>query len=224
MPPRPSDCSQYRGSGTWSKPWRGLSENAQRKDNAEGPVCMADSSVFGYHARIAGDQSRGASSEPRDCGFQYLGSVSPGRERGSRSLEDLRRYRFPADAEAGKSAQRGTERHWRVNDGFVSTRPAEPCQLDGQRHAAYWRGADSCVRDLPVLQRPGTGTLHLRRHGGTAWLGTAAFGRGDLAAEWRRGPVHGHAAHGYQFRGQRVDALLRRDRDCPSGPGDWRRI
>ena len=45
-------------------------------------------------------------------------------------------YRFPADAEAGGSAQRGTERHWRVNDGLVSTRPAEPCQLDGQRNAA----------------------------------------------------------------------------------------
>src|SRR5271157_4470203 len=101
MQPRPSDCSPFQGSGTWSKPWRGLSENAKRKDNAEGPVRMADSPVSGYHASRAGDQSRGASGEPRDCGFQYLGSVSPGRERGSRSLEDLGPYRLPADTEAG---------------------------------------------------------------------------------------------------------------------------
>src|SRR5271166_4192737 len=174
MPPLPSDCSQCRGSGTWSKPWRGLSENAQRKDNAEGPVRMADFAVSGYHASRAGDQSRGASAERRDCGFQYLGSVSPGRERGSRSLEDLRRYRFAADAEAGGSAQRGTERHWRVNDGLVSTRAAEPCQLDGQRHASYWGGTDSCLRDLPVLQRPGIGALRPWSDGCTAGLGTVA--------------------------------------------------
>src|SRR5271157_2390897 len=158
MPPRPSDCSQCRGSGTWSKPWRGLSENAQRKDKAEGPVRMADFPLSVQHASIAGDQSRGASGEPRDCGFQYLGSVPSGRERGSRSLEDLRRYRPPAGAEAGGSAQRGTERHWRVNDGLVSTRPAESRQLDGQRHAPYWGRTDSCLRNLPVRGDQAHGT------------------------------------------------------------------
>src|SRR5271157_3575062 len=183
MPPRPSDCSQCRDSGTWSKPWRGLSENAQRKDNAEVPVRMADFPVSADHASFAGHQSRGASCEPRDCGFQYLGSVSPGREHGSRSLEDLRRHCFPADTEAGGSAQRGTQRHWSVNDGLVSTRPAEPCQLDGQRNAPDWGGTDSCLRDLPVLQRPGTGTLRLGSDGCTTGLGTVASGRGDLATE-----------------------------------------
>src|ERR1017187_8703094 len=113
---------------------------------------MADFPVSGYHASIARDQSRGATAEPRDCGFQYLGSVSLSRERGSRNLEDLRRYRFAADAEAGGSAQRRTQRHWRVNNGFLSTRPAEPSQLDGQRNAPDWGGTDSCLRDLPVLQ------------------------------------------------------------------------
>src|SRR5664280_1525677 len=107
MPPRPSDCSQCRGSGTWSKPWRGPSENAKRKDNAEVPVRMADSPVSGHHASIAGDQSRGASGEPRDGGFQYLDSVSPGREHGSRDLEDLQRHssrltRKPAEAHSAE--------------------------------------------------------------------------------------------------------------------------
>src|SRR5208337_1707962 len=120
---------------------------------------MADFPLSAQHASIAGHKSRGASGESRDCGFQYLGSVSPGRERGSRSLEDLGLYRLPADAEAGGSAQRGTQGYWRVNDGLVSTRPAEPGQLDGQRNAPDWGGTDSCLRDLPVLQRPGTGAL-----------------------------------------------------------------
>src|SRR5271157_2770692 len=113
---------------------------------------------------------------------------------------------------------------WRVNDGLVSTRPAEPCQLDGQRDAPDWGGTDSCLRDLPVFQGPGVGALRLGSDGCTVGLGTVASGRGDFAAERRRGPVHGHAAHGHQFRGQRVDALLRGDRDCASGPGDWRGI